>query len=261
MLARTNAQLAAFEAALDRARIPYRSGGGQAFLQRQAVRGALGALRRDGGPSGLAAWHADLLESVRDGEPPDGDGSTPGPGGSGGPRAAGGEAGPGDPDLAVLARMTADYLDGDPAPSAEGFLGWLETSLHADPPRQAGDAVDLCSFHRAKGLEWPVVFVTGLEAGLVPIAHARRPDELAEERRLLYVACTRAEEELHCSWAETRSFGGRASRREPSPYLDAIDGARRELERVAGLAPDHAVTGRRAVRALLDARAAEAGSA
>ena len=68
---------------------------------------------------------------------------------------------------------------------------------------ESGDerGVDLVTFHRAKGLEWQVVFVTGLERGLVPISWATTPAARAEERRLLHVALGRAEDELHCSWA------------------------------------------------------------
>ncbi|MEL7207768.1 MAG: HRDC domain-containing protein, partial [Actinomycetota bacterium] len=74
----------------------------------------------------------------------------------------------------------------------------------------------------AKGLEWEVVHLAGLEDGLVPIGHARTAAARVEERRLLYVAVTRAERELHCSWAEHRTFGGSVSDRAPSPYLTSI---------------------------------------
>jgi DNA helicase-2/ATP-dependent DNA helicase PcrA len=87
---------------------------------------------------------------------------------------------------------------------------------------QAGDAVTLSTFHRAKGLEWHAVWVTGLERGLVPIGRATTADALAEERRLLYVALTRAAVEVRGSWAEQRSFAGRTIPRDPSPWLDPI---------------------------------------
>jgi superfamily I DNA/RNA helicase len=84
---------------------------------------------------------------------------------------------------------------------------------------EVGDRVTLCSFHRAKGLQWHSVWVCGLELGLVPIGYATSSSAMAEERRLLYVALTRAEQELHCSWAQTRRAGnGVAVRREPSPW-------------------------------------------
>src|SRR5690606_27022521 len=89
--------------------------------------------------------------------------------------------------------------------------------------RAGGDAVEIVTFHAAKGLEWPVVHVAGLEDGFVPIHHAR--DDAAaldEERRLLYVALTRARDELHCSWARSRAFGSRSLNRSPSPWLDII---------------------------------------
>ena len=89
------------------------------------------------------------------------------------------------------------------------------------------DAVTVCSFHRAKGLQWRAVWACGLEAGLVPIGYATTPAALAEERRLLYVAMTRAERELYCSWAETRrTSSGAALRRDPSPWLAAVDAER-----------------------------------
>lgn len=89
-------------------------------------------------------------------------------------------------------------------------------------PPNGSDAVDVATFHAAKGLEWPIVHLAGLEQGLVPISRAQTPAEVAEEQRLLYVAITRAEKELHCHWAAERAFGDRTSVRSPSPYLNAI---------------------------------------
>ena len=67
-----------------------------------------------------------------------------------------------------------------------------------------GDAVMLSTFHRAKGLQWPTVFVIGLCESLVPISSARTPEALEEERRLVYVALTRSELNLFCTWATYR---------------------------------------------------------
>ena len=80
----------------------------------------------------------------------------------------------------------------------------------------------LSTFHRAKGLEWPVVFVAGLEDGLVPLVRAGSRPRLAEERRLLYVALTRAEQDLRCSWARRRLFGDHLVARTASPFLPGL---------------------------------------
>jgi DNA helicase-2/ATP-dependent DNA helicase PcrA len=93
--------------------------------------------------------------------------------------------------------------------------------------------VVLTTFHRAKGLQWPTVIVLGLGAGLMPIASAQTPAAIDEERRLLYVALTRSEEELWCSWYDdTPGPGGRAARG-PSPWLAAMQRTIAELEKEA----------------------------
>ena len=90
-------------------------------------------------------------------------------------------------------------------------------------PGNPDNTVTVCSFHRAKGLQWQAVWVCGLETGFVPIAYAASPASLAEERRLLYVALTRAERRLHCSWAnERRAANGAVLRRNPSPWLAVL---------------------------------------
>jgi len=130
--------------------------------------------------------------------------------------------------LRALRAAAAEYeaLGGDP--SASAFLAWLaETRWTPDSP--AGVAVELATFHQAKGLEWQIVFIIGLENGLVPIHHATNALARAEERRLLYVALTRAQEELYCSWARARLVGDRVARRDPSPALARIDAVLAEL--------------------------------
>jgi superfamily I DNA/RNA helicase len=95
------------------------------------------------------------------------------------------------------------------------------------------DRVVLTTFHRAKGLQWPTVIVLGLGAGLMPIASAQTPAAIEEERRLLYVALTRSEEELWCSWFDDARSGSRAAARGPSPWLEAIQRTITELEKDA----------------------------
>ncbi|MCL6091629.1 MAG: ATP-dependent DNA helicase UvrD2 [Actinobacteria bacterium] len=110
--------------------------------------------------------------------------------------------------------------------STRGDVEDLEPDDRTMGPRGEPDtmgAVTVCSFHRAKGLQWKAVWVCGLEAGLVPIAYATSPASLAEERRLVYVALTRAEQRLHCSWSnERRTQRGAVLRRSPSPWLPAL---------------------------------------
>ncbi|MDP8936757.1 MAG: HRDC domain-containing protein, partial [Actinomycetota bacterium] len=131
--------------------------------------------------------------------------------------------------LENLDRLARELLAADPAATVGSFGGWLRSTLGGDHLPAGGDAVELATFHAAKGLEWPVVFLAGLEQGLVPITHADTPVARAEERRLLYVAVTRARQEAHLSWAERRTFGARTLPRSPSPWLAALEAAVRDL--------------------------------
>jgi len=83
--------------------------------------------------------------------------------------------------------------------------------------------ITLLTVHMAKGLEWPVVAMAGLEDGLFPLARtAGEPGGLEEERRLCYVGLTRARERLYLSWARTRYRNGRLELAEPSRFLEAL---------------------------------------
>jgi len=111
-----------------------------------------------------------------------------------------------------------------------------DQSVTADP--EDSDGVVLTTFHRAKGLQWPTVMVLGLSDGLMPIASAQTPAAVDEERRLLYVALTRAEEELWCSWFAREAGPGRGgapggSRHAPSPWLASVERAIAQLEKEA----------------------------
>ncbi len=128
--------------------------------------------------------------------------------------------------MAVLARTNAQTVKLATALDKSGIPHRVRIDSHrTEGDAEAGpsdDAVDVVTFHAAKGLEWPIVHLAGLEQGLVPISRAQTSAEVAEEQRLLYVAITRAERELHCHWAAERAFGDRKVSRSPSPYLNAI---------------------------------------
>ena len=97
---------------------------------------------------------------------------------------------------------------------------------------QRADRVSLLTLHAAKGLEFPVVFIVGLEDGIVPL-YWGAPDEaaIAEERRLFYVGMTRAKDRLILSRAEKRFWNGRLRTLAPSPFLRDIENELLALER------------------------------
>jgi DNA helicase-2/ATP-dependent DNA helicase PcrA len=120
-------------------------------------------------------------------------------------------------DLGPASDLRADAdADADSDNVVEG-----RNKIADDPASQ--DAVVLTTFHRAKGLQWPTVFVLGLSAGLMPIASAQTDAAIDEERRLLYVALTRSEDELWCSWFERSGYDLGAPARKPSPWLAPIE--------------------------------------
>jgi superfamily I DNA/RNA helicase len=95
------------------------------------------------------------------------------------------------------------------------------------------DSVVLTTFHRAKGLQWPTVMILGLNGGLMPIASAQTEAAVDEERRLLYVALTRSEDELWCSWFDRVGDDASGRGRGPSPWLSPIERTVAELEKEA----------------------------
>jgi DNA helicase-2/ATP-dependent DNA helicase PcrA len=101
-----------------------------------------------------------------------------------------------------------------------GFLDSVALIADVDELQEARPAVTLMTLHSAKGLEFPAVFLTGLEEGVFP--HGRALDDedgIEEERRLAYVGLTRAKERLFLSYAGERRLGGYAGLREPSRFL------------------------------------------
>ncbi|RKP47198.1 DNA helicase PcrA [Cohnella endophytica] len=92
-----------------------------------------------------------------------------------------------------------------------------------DDDEDAGDAVILMTMHSAKGLEFPVVFIVGMEEGIFPSSRSlQEQDELEEERRLAYVGITRAEKKLYLTNARSRLLYGRTGSNPPSRFLEEI---------------------------------------
>ncbi len=113
----------------------------------------------------------------------------------------------------------------------------------------AMDAVKLMTLHAAKGLEFPVVFLAGLEQDLCPhVLSSQSEDGVEEERRLCYVGMTRAMDTLHLSWARQRYVYGQVQERLPSPFLREIPAALLDEVRGVSAAP----TGLQAAAAMLE---------
>ncbi|MBT3393327.1 MAG: UvrD-helicase domain-containing protein [Elusimicrobiaceae bacterium] len=107
-------------------------------------------------------------------------------------------------------------------PSLSDYLQEVALITSQDELSAGEGAVTLMTVHLAKGLEFPVVFVTGLEEGLFPLM-GKEADDLEEERRLCYVAMTRAEEKLHMSCSSTRRIFGKMYSNIPSRFLFESD--------------------------------------
>lgn len=104
-----------------------------------------------------------------------------------------------------LISAVAEYEDGAEDASLENFLQQVSLVADIDEVDNKKNAVTLMTIHSSKGLEYPVVFITGLEEGLFPVSGAiNTDDDMEEERRLFYVAVTRAKEKLYISYANQR---------------------------------------------------------
>ena len=126
-------------------------------------------------------------------------------------------------NIGELLSVAKDFQDTNPSGTVEDFLEQVALVNDVDSFEQEESKVTLMTLHAAKGLEFPIVFLGGLEEGLFP--HSRtlmNPEEIEEERRLAYVGITRAEKELYISNATTRTVFGRTSSYLPSRFIDEI---------------------------------------
>jgi DNA helicase-2/ATP-dependent DNA helicase PcrA len=113
--------------------------------------------------------------------------------------------------------------DDEPGTPLQRFLAEAALLSAVDTTEGRDDGVTMMTLHTAKGLEWPVVVITGVEDGLFPLARALETSEgLEEERRLCYVGITRARDALYLTWARSRRRGGELRPGAPSRFLREI---------------------------------------
>ncbi len=201
VLYRTDAQAAALRTAFDHAGIPFMKSSPSPIAGHPGVTAILDGLDMTEGMN-LAARIGQAAENARRAEKTD--------------AAALAEA---RGWLAALA--SSDQVAGDPVRFAEA----VALSTEADFRDARADRVSLMTMHAAKGLEFAVVFVVGMEAGLIPFSWGASTDDeatQAEERRLFYVAMTRAKDRLFLTRAIERFWRGAVRALPPSPFLNEI---------------------------------------
>ncbi len=220
VLYRINAQSPALEAALDARAVPYTVRGTERFYERPEVRQAVQGILRGADEDASAPASqlvADNLAAL---------GWTPeAPRGQGRQRERW-------ESLTALKQMLDEEVQRDPHWSAADASRWLRerASWEAAP---VAEAVTLSTMHAAKGLEWDGVAVIGVREGLVPFSLSTEEPALGEERRLLYVACTRARRELRLSW----NFIGPGGKQQRSRFLIGVPEVEGAASRPAGGEP------------------------
>ena len=204
VLMRTNGQSQAFEEALGARGIPVAVAGGKPFFARDDVRTAISRLRAAAAAGTDEGSAGEIVRDVLSGV-------------GWAPEAPSGQAG-----SERWSNMNAivGWADDSQAQTLSAFVAELDERVaYQVEPDKAG--VELATIHAAKGLEWDAVFLVGIAEGLLPISYAKTAAAREEERRLLYVAVTRARDLLTLSWARSRGADGRGKRKR-SRLLDGI---------------------------------------
>src|SRR2546421_179189 len=206
VLYRTDAQAAAIVDALARGGVPVQKRSHNRLRDRAGVAAIARELRYATGLAGSLAARVRLTGQVLAERPPLGD-------------AVAAEDVHAAVDLLTpLAARCGDDL--------ERFLSEIATGAEVDALDPRAEAVTLLTLHAAKGLEFPVVFLVGVEDGLLPLRFPGSPpsdDDVAEERRLFFVGLTRAQDRLYLSHSRRRFRHGSERDAVPSPFLAAID--------------------------------------
>lgn len=129
-----------------------------------------------------------------------------------------------------LLTAITEYSKRVESPTLAGFLEEVSLITDIDSWDDRENGVTLMTLHSAKGLEFPVVFIAGLEEGLFPLSrNLLSDDEIEEERRLFYVGATRAQEKLYLSYALSRALGSEFVNCRPSRFIKEIDTVYLEL--------------------------------
>src|SRR4051812_10739590 len=210
VLFRINAQSEAFEEALAARGVPYVVRGAARFFQRPEVKQAVTLLRGnarggEGSGEGLVADVRAVLSGMG--------WSDQAPTGRGNVRDRW-------ESLQAIVSQAEELLRADADATLAGFVAELDRRA-ADQHAPVAEGVTLATLHAAKGLEWDVVYLAGMQDGTMPIVYADGPAAVDEERRLLYVGMTRARRTLTVSWSLARSPGARSSRK-PSRFLTGL---------------------------------------
>ena len=116
----------------------------------------------------------------------------------------------------------ADYQEANPEDNLRDYLENLSLLSDIDKTEENNESISLMTMHQAKGLEFPVVFIVGLDEGLFPSKRSLDEGNLEEERRLFYVGITRAEEKLFLTSAQMRRNYGKVTYYKPSRFIDEI---------------------------------------
>jgi DNA helicase II / ATP-dependent DNA helicase PcrA len=224
VLLRINAHMERFEHAFAEAGVPYVVRGAERFYERPEVRQALvllrGAARAESVGADAMPAGEDLSAAVRH--------VLASAGLTAGPPAARGAVRDRWESLASIAALAEDLRAERPGATLGDFAAELAQRAETGHAPVAS-AVTLITMHAAKGLEWDAVLLPGLVDGIIPIVHARTVEAIEEERRLLYVAVTRARKRLVLSWAPARTPGasgsaGTGQARQRSRFLAALAG-------------------------------------